>query len=300
MEKGIEVHKKKNALMALADRLQADEGSLKNTLMKTVCANIKKDEEFLSFVMVCNTYKLNPILKEIYAFPGKGGGVIPVVGIDGWISMVNRQSNYDGVELIENELSDGKLKSVTAKFYIKEKSHPVVVTEYMDECYDGTKSTWKKWGRRMLRHKAYIQGARIAFGFSGIYDEDEAERINAGTTAQENIDKDAPMPTEKETAPIEEVVEAEVVEEVEGVEEVTFGKDLTVAEKAYLLISEISESINSTEEEIVKKCSVFLNREKKEIFASSIEKLASRSSDKWLLTTYGKIKAMHEELGLAK
>ena len=31
--------------------------------------------------------------------------------------------------------------------------------------------------RRMLRHKALIQGARIAFGFSGIYDEDEARDI---------------------------------------------------------------------------------------------------------------------------
>ena len=29
----------------------------------------------------------------------------------------------------------------------------------------------------MLRHKAYMQGARVAFGFSGIYEEDEAERI---------------------------------------------------------------------------------------------------------------------------
>lgn len=30
----------------------------------------------------------------------------------------------------------------------------------------------------MLRHKAMIQCARIAFGFTGIYDEDEAQRIN--------------------------------------------------------------------------------------------------------------------------
>lgn len=29
----------------------------------------------------------------------------------------------------------------------------------------------------MLRHKAMIQGARLAFGFVGIYDQDEAERI---------------------------------------------------------------------------------------------------------------------------
>jgi len=29
----------------------------------------------------------------------------------------------------------------------------------------------------MLRHKALIQAVRVAFGFSGIYDEDEAQRI---------------------------------------------------------------------------------------------------------------------------
>jgi hypothetical protein len=33
-----------------------------------------------------------------------------------------------------------------------------------------------------LRHKTLIQGSRIAFGFAGIYDEDEARRIiDAGT-----------------------------------------------------------------------------------------------------------------------
>ncbi len=32
----------------------------------------------------------------------------------------------------------------------------------------------------MLRHKALIQGARYAFGFAGIYDEDEGERIKDG------------------------------------------------------------------------------------------------------------------------
>lgn len=32
----------------------------------------------------------------------------------------------------------------------------------------------------MLRHKALIQCARVAFGFSGIYDQDETERIIEG------------------------------------------------------------------------------------------------------------------------
>jgi len=32
----------------------------------------------------------------------------------------------------------------------------------------------------MLRHKAMIQAARLAFGFVGIFDQDEAERITEG------------------------------------------------------------------------------------------------------------------------
>jgi hypothetical protein len=64
----------------------------------------------------------------------------------------------------------------TCTLYIKGRSHPVRVTEYKDECFRATEP-WKTMPKRMLRHKALIQSARVAFGFSGIYDEDEAERI---------------------------------------------------------------------------------------------------------------------------
>ena len=39
------------------------------------------------------------------------------------------------------------------------------------------KTPWDTHPNRMHRHKTLIQCARIAFGFAGIYDEDEAERI---------------------------------------------------------------------------------------------------------------------------
>jgi len=182
-----EIKGKKNALDKMAARLDVSAEVLKKTLMATAFSLCKDEAQFLSAVIVANTYQLNPILKEMTAFPGKSGGVVPIVMIDGWIKLVNRQDNYDGVELIENENKDGEknnskttLDSVTAKFYLKGREHAVVITEYMDECYDGTKGPWQKWPRRMLRHKAYIQGARVAFGFTGIYDEDEAARIREG------------------------------------------------------------------------------------------------------------------------
>jgi RecT family protein len=46
----------------------------------------------------------------------------------------------------------------------------------MAECVRAT-DPWKKWPNRMLRHKAAIQCARYAFGFSGIMEPDEYERM---------------------------------------------------------------------------------------------------------------------------
>jgi len=46
----------------------------------------------------------------------------------------------------------------------------------MSECRRDT-PTWKRWPARMLRHKAAIQAARYAFGFAGIMEPDEAERM---------------------------------------------------------------------------------------------------------------------------
>ena len=61
----------------------------------------------------------------------------------------------------------------------KDRKEPTVVREFFDEVIRelGYKTPWDTHPNRMHRHKALIQCARIAFGFAGIYDEDEAERI---------------------------------------------------------------------------------------------------------------------------
>jgi hypothetical protein len=62
---------------------------------------------------------------------------------------------------------------VTATIYLKDRSRPVEITEFFSEC-NRNSEPWKVNPRRMLRHKALIQCARIAFGFSGIVDDEEA------------------------------------------------------------------------------------------------------------------------------
>ena len=209
-----------NPINELSTYLKTDAKELTEVLKKTAFKNCLKDEDFKACVMVANTYKLNPILKQIYAFPAKAGGIVPVVSVDGWISIVTGNRNYNGVEFVDIR-ENGKLVAITCKIYIKGQEQPTAVTEYLSECADNTKDTWKKWPYRMLRHKAYIQCARMAFGFSGIYDEDEAQRIDSVTEETPTGKPDVEMPKAKKEAKPEqkkeetkaEVVDAEVVEE---------------------------------------------------------------------------------------
>jgi phage recombination protein Bet len=157
-----------------AERFGVDADKLMVTLKATAFKTDKpiSNETMMALLIVADQYKLNPFTKELYAFPDKRGGIVPVVSIDGWIRIVNEHSQYDGctLEWLDDE------NAYRCTMYRKDRAHSIVVTEYMVECNRGTEP-WKTHPRRMLRHKAFIQGARVAFGFAGIYDEDEAERI---------------------------------------------------------------------------------------------------------------------------
>ncbi len=159
----------------MASRCNVDPAKLHSTLKNTVFKGAT-DDELLALVVTANTYELNPILKELYAFPKKGGGITPMVGVDGWIKIANRQPNFDGMDV--EVYGDGKTPThATGTIYLKDRSHPVKVTEYFEECKRNT-DPWNQMPRRMIRNKAIIQAIRLAFGVSGIHDEDEARDIS--------------------------------------------------------------------------------------------------------------------------
>ena len=166
--------KRVSVLGTLAAQLNCDPATLLGVLKKSVFAACKKDEEFQMACMTAAKYGLDPVQKEIYAFPAKSGAVVPVVGVDGWVKIMNSHPQFDGIEFDETP------DSCTAIIYRKDRAHPVKVTEWMGECNRAT-DPWKRWPSRMLRHKAMIQAARLAFGFSGIKDEDEAQRMDEVT-----------------------------------------------------------------------------------------------------------------------
>lgn len=164
----------------LAARLDIGDGAgLIETLKATAFKGQVSDAQMTALMIVANQYGLNPWTKEIYAFPDKQNGIVPVVGVDGWARIINTHPQFDGMDF------KADAESCTCTIYRKDRSHPVSVTEYMEECYrppikkDGyeIKTPWQTHARRMLRHKSMIQCARLAFGFVGIFEQDEAERI---------------------------------------------------------------------------------------------------------------------------
>lgn len=175
----------------MAEKYKVAPDQLFGVLMRTVFPKGKDGrieatvEQFVAFLAVAQQYDLNPFTREIYAFPSKVGGVIPIVPVDGWVKIIQR-AKVDGVPVLggirfidnfETDASGKRTEMISITCVIKRKDmDETEITEYMHECARDT-DPWKKWPARMLRHKALIQCARIAFGLAGIYDPDEGERI---------------------------------------------------------------------------------------------------------------------------
>ncbi|MGL4232669.1 MAG: phage recombination protein Bet [Casimicrobium sp.] len=140
------------------------------TLKETAFKGQVSDAQMSALMIVSNQYGLNPWTKEIYAFPDKNNGIVPVVGVDGWSRIINQHGQFDGMEFEQDS------ESCTCIIFRKDRAHAIKVTEYLSECKRSTQP-WQSHPKRMLRHKAMIQCARLAFGFVGIFDQDEAERI---------------------------------------------------------------------------------------------------------------------------
>jgi phage recombination protein Bet len=178
----------------LAKTLGMDDAGqeLIQTLKATAFKGDATDAQMAALLVVSNQYGLNPWTREIYAFPDKKNGIVPVVGVDGWARIINNHPQFDGMEfdfsknLVQMPGAASQAPEwIECRMYRKDRSRPIVVREYLDECYrepfkgqyGAVNGPWQSHPKRFLRHKTLIQCARMAFGFGGIYDQDEAERI---------------------------------------------------------------------------------------------------------------------------
>ena len=169
----------------LAERFGVEPGKLLNCLTNQVFrqtdGKVPSNEELMVLLLVCENYGLNPFNREVFAFRGKGGDIVPIVSLDGWARIVRSQPDFDGMSFRFSETSvsvpgyPAELPEfVECTMRLKGISSPVVIQEFMLECYQERSPVWKKWPRRMLRTRAFIQCARLAFSLTGLYDENDA------------------------------------------------------------------------------------------------------------------------------
>ncbi|WP_019024092.1 MULTISPECIES: phage recombination protein Bet [unclassified Thioalkalivibrio] len=173
--------------------------TLKATAFRQRDGSAPTNEQMAALLIVADQYGLNPFTKEVFAFQDRDG-IIPVVSVDGWSRIINDHKAMDGLEfrwsdeMAEPEGGKRCPEWCEVAIYRKDRTHPIVVREYLDEVYrppmrsrnggNPISGPWQTHTKRFLRHKALIQGARVAFGFSGIYDQDEASRIIEGEAAR--------------------------------------------------------------------------------------------------------------------
>jgi phage recombination protein Bet len=183
--------------------------TLKATAFKQRDNTPISNEQMAALLIVADQYNLNPFLKQIYAFADKNG-IVPIVGVDGWLALINGHAQFNGMSFVTpaEELWVTPEKGgqrcppwIECVIHRKDREHATVIREYLDESYrppftgknrdSGREYTidgpWQSHTKRMLRNKAIIQAARVAFAFSGIADEDEADRIIEARQAQSGV-----------------------------------------------------------------------------------------------------------------
>lgn len=159
----------------MADKYGVERESFSRALTRVAFPSEQKIEpaEMLALLVVADQYDLNPFLKQIYAFKNKSGAIVPLVSIDGWMSILARNPDYKGMKI---EMAEKKIKICDVEIpewcdctmYNRKLETPITIREYADEAFVKTSPVWKSYPKRMLRNRSIVQCARIAFALGGI------------------------------------------------------------------------------------------------------------------------------------
>jgi phage recombination protein Bet len=169
-----EIHKM-SLVTRTAERFGVDPDKMLTTLKATAFRGEVGNEQMMALLIVAEKYRLNPWTGELFAFPSKNG-IVPVVSVDGWARIMNEHPQFDGLEFVDAPGDEAVPAWIECVIYRRDRSKPIKIRERYSETKRDT-IPWKSHPARMLRHKAMIQCARVAFGFAGIYDEDEGRKI---------------------------------------------------------------------------------------------------------------------------
>lgn len=168
---------------------------LTQTALSSLC--IWSEDDLKRLLVAAERLGLDPLNNEIYAVQGGEDPTSPVllvVSLNGWARILNANPAFDGMHFTESAcVGDAIPEWIECTIHRKDRSVPTTVREYLCEVR-GEQGAWLTHPRRMLRHKAMVQCARVCFGLVGIHDPDEAARVRSARDANglDNTRRSAP------------------------------------------------------------------------------------------------------------
>lgn len=142
--------------------------------------SVWSESDLVRLLVSAERLGLDPLNHEIYAAQSSQdpmASVLVVVSVNGWARILNAHPSFDGMQFAEaTQTFEDVPEWMECTIYRKDRANPTTVREYFCEV-KGDQGAWLTHPRRMLRHKAMVQCARVCFGLVGIFDPDEASRI---------------------------------------------------------------------------------------------------------------------------
>lgn len=139
-----------------------------------------EDAEMFAGLSLISRYELDPIAKEVYVTRDGQGRLLTIIGIDGWIKILDRTDHYDGFEQEVHE-EKGHVTWIETKIYSTKRSHPAVYRAFAHE-YAAIAGILKdKIPIHMLGIFSLRHAARRFVPIGGhVVTEEEAEFMGAG------------------------------------------------------------------------------------------------------------------------
>jgi phage recombination protein Bet len=122
-------------------------------------------KNILQLLRTAKEHQLDPMQEEVLLAQYEDRWQI-IISIDGWIKLINRHPAFTGISFEQSsEEKEGLPIWMGCTITRSDRTMPITAREYLAEVRNDS-DYWKKMPRRMLRHKAMQQCARIALAIT--------------------------------------------------------------------------------------------------------------------------------------
>lgn len=139
---------------------------------------LTQQEMFVGISMIAR-FELDPIAREVYVTRTKNG-LVTIIGIDGWVKILDRTDHYDGFTVEINRNEAGVVDWIETKIYSTKRTHPSVYRAFASEYEKVSGFVAKDMPLHMLRTFSFRHAARLFVPLGGnVMTEDEAMFMQA-------------------------------------------------------------------------------------------------------------------------